>query len=444
MVWALKRKHSAGGKIKTAKKYTGFYIDRYGKTRKVKGFTDKGATLEKARQLERQEALIRDGLVEEKTVNGPIPIEDHVKAFRTSLGNKDVTDRQVDQVEYRVNRIITLCEFKTAETINEAAVDDALAKLRKEQKLSAQTSNHYLTAMRQFTRWLARHKRIADDPLTTLEKLNVQVDRRHDRRALSDDEVTKILDAARTGKVSFAFTGEDRLMLYALALSTGLRASELASLTPESLDLNAVPPICTVQAGNSKRRRKDVLPLPSGILDQFREWLARKPKGEKLWPGPWAEYKYAGKMLQVDLAVAGVTYKDANGLFADFHALRHTYITNLGRQGVPLTTAQKLARHSTPVLTAARYTHIDLPDQHRAVEQLPVLKLGRELARTNDTNGHSASQNGSARQSAPESTESEIPGKTVEKSSKTKRRGRDSPTLPVPADETESKATPRS
>ncbi|MEZ6068167.1 MAG: hypothetical protein R3B90_21185 [Planctomycetaceae bacterium] len=76
----------------------------------------------------------------------------------------------------------------------------------------------------------------------------------------------------------------------------------------------------------------------------------------------------------MDLKAAEIEYQNADGSFADFHSLLHTCISNLACNGVPLATAQKLARHSTPVLTAARYTHIELADQHREVEKLPPLK----------------------------------------------------------------------
>ncbi len=247
---------------------------------------------------------------------------------------------------------------------------------------SVQTSNHYLRAIKQFTRWLRLEKRFIDDPLARLEMLNVQVDRRHDRRALGDDDVSRLLAVTLVGEPAFGFAPADRHMLYVMALSTGLRASELASLTPESLGLDVNPPTVTVQAGYSKRRRLDVLPLPADILEAAKTWLKGKPPGERLWPGDWAENRYAAKILPVDLAAAGIPYQDAQGLFADFHALRHTYITNLARNGVPLATAQKLARHSTPVLTALRYTHIDLHDQKQAVDRLPSLQ--RPLQRADD------------------------------------------------------------
>ncbi len=296
--------------------------------------------------------------------------------------------------------------------------------------MSVQTSNHYLRAVKQFTRWLHRHKRLRDDPLIHLEMLNVQVDRRHDRRALSDDEVTRLLKATKEGGTVLGMAASERLMLYVVALSTGLRASELASLNAESLRLLDDPPTVTVKAGYSKRRRRDVLPLPTDILAAVREWLATKPAGGELWPGNWAKNRYAGKILQVDLVAADVAYEDASGLFADFHALRHTFITNLGRHGVPLVAAQKLARHSTPVLTAARYTHIDLQDQHREVQKLPPLQLGRNLGRSSGTNCQNASPNGTPRaEGADEKSDPETPQNPAKNGvlcSNSERRGRDS------------------
>ena len=49
--------------------------------------------------------------------------------------------------------------------------------------ISVQTSNHYLKAAKQFTRWLVRDRRTPSDPLAHLSRLNVRTDRRHDRRA---------------------------------------------------------------------------------------------------------------------------------------------------------------------------------------------------------------------------------------------------------------------
>jgi hypothetical protein len=54
------------------------------------------------------------------------------------------------------------------------------------------TSNHVcLTqrkAARQFVRWLARDRRLLDNPLRGLNPMNARADLHHDRRAVAPDE----------------------------------------------------------------------------------------------------------------------------------------------------------------------------------------------------------------------------------------------------------------
>ncbi len=92
------------------------------------------------------------------------------------------------------------------------------------------------------------------------------------------------------------------------------------------------------------------------------------PKGRK-----------GAEMMRRDLAGTGdpetniepIPYRDAQGRYADFHALRHSYITNIIRAGVSPKVAQTLARHSTITLTMDRYAHIALESQVDAVNRLP-------------------------------------------------------------------------
>ena len=67
-------------------------------------------------------------------------------------------------------------------------------------------------------------------------------------------------------------------------------------------------------------------------------------------------------------------YTDLDGKFADFHALRHTFITNLGHANVKPKIAQTLARHSDIKLTMQIYTHINTQEQADAINSLPGLK----------------------------------------------------------------------
>ena len=88
--------------------------------------------------------------------------------------------------------------------------------------------------------------------------------------------------------------------------------------------------------------------------------------------------------------LTGIAYVDDADRYADFHAMRHSFITNLGHSGAHTKTAQDLARHSTPMLTA-RYTHGFKGDDVAAVNALPDLSHpGDESAAATGTDGSAA------------------------------------------------------
>ncbi len=226
-----------------------------------------------------------------------------------------------------------------------------------------------------------KRRRLPENPLRGLEKLDAQTDRRRIRRAAEDDEFFRLLAAAADGPAFRGLPGEDRTVLYLVAVNTGFRVSELASLTAGSFDFSVEPASVTVDAAHAKNKRTTRQPLRSDVAAVVDEWLKnrlervrmknppvlpiRKPSAEPLWPGTWTEK--AAKMLRQDLGFSAgdvdrrsqngterktprrirhVQYFDDQGHVLDFHALRHTFGTNLARCGVHPRTAQELMRHS--------------------------------------------------------------------------------------------------
>ncbi len=120
-----------------------------------------------------------------------------------------------------------------------------------------------------------------------------------------------------------------------------------------------------------------MLPLPPDLVELLKPWLATLPKREAIWGGKWSVNKGAGKFMKLDLEAAGVSYTNEDGQ-ADFHALRHTFLSRLGRSGCPTKVMQRLVRHSTVEVTIGRYTHASLYDLGAAVANLPKLPTGIE------------------------------------------------------------------
>ncbi len=170
-------------------------------------------------------------------------------------------------------------------------------------------------------------------------------------------------------------SGPDRAMPYLVAANTGLRSSELASLTPKNFKLDAAQPMVHCRAGYTRNGDEAELPLRQDMAATLRPWLESKLAGERVWPGKWASDRRGAETLRIDMTAANLEYEDDRGRVADFHVLRHTFISNLARAGVHPRNAQALARHSTIDLTMNVYTHVSMHDLSRDVESLPALGM---------------------------------------------------------------------
>ena len=77
-------------------------------------------------------------------------------------------------------------------------------------------------------------------------------------------------------------------------------------------------------------------------------------------------------MIKADLKAAGIPYRDDAGRVADFHSLRHSFVSSLARSDAPVKMIRTLARHSTPTPTLGVYAHVGIQDQAVALDALPA------------------------------------------------------------------------
>lgn len=343
------------------------YKDATGKWVIVPGFRDKQASQTHANELERRSERKRVGLIDKYDEHSRTELAKHVDDFRASLVAKDNSAGYVAQRIARIQAVISGCQFHRVDDIAEFEVEEFLSNARQSSTFGNRTSNYYLSAMKQFMRWLIRNHRAKINPLSELEELDADDD--SPRRAISAEEFECVIAAARASTDKRRRpSGPDMAVIYMLAARTGFRARECWSLTPRSFDWEAEA--VTVEKKYSKRRRTDTQPLRSDLIALMRPYLEGRDPAEQIWPGQW--YRRAAERLRIDLTAAEVPYVDAHGLVFDFHALRHTYITNLARGGIYGKILQQLARHSSERLTA-KYTHLTVCDTKAALDVLPPL-----------------------------------------------------------------------
>lgn len=366
--------------------------DHFGILRRFAGFTDKAVTEEFARKLEKlialrvageqpdisltrwlemmpgklRERLGEIGIIDASRAAGGKPLSELIARWREYLSDKECTPKYVKLAATRAQRVFDECHFSTWTDISCEKVQRWLAE-RRDKGLSFQSSNHYRGNLRAFCNWQVQTGRASENPLRNLQGVNAKIDRRYIRRALSDTEKHALIEAAQNGKPFKRMSGPHRALVYRVALTTGLRAAELASLTWQDFQLDTDNPVVVVRAAASKHRREDTLPLRRDIAEALSEWKIEHDNDNKVFPLS----NYTAKMLRIDLTAAGVPVRDVADEIADFHSLRHTFCTDLCQAKVHPAVIQRLARHSDINLTLSRYSHPAIPDLREAVNNLP-------------------------------------------------------------------------
>jgi len=377
------------------------YSDENGVRRTVKGCPDKAATEGIARKLETDAQERRRGVIDSKAESyrdhAARPLSDHLADWVNALEAKGATPKHVELFAGRARRVVALllgakladiepaknakrvdipkAEAKLTEWVGTARLPDltadrvqgALATLRYEGRALA-TCNHHRAAIKAFSRWCCDARRAKEDSLRGVTGFNVKEDRRHDRRTVSLDDLHRLIEATQSGPEVMGMTGPARALCYRLAVATGLRYSEIASIRPESFDWNA--PSVTVAACYTKNGDPATLPIPNDLADDLAAFVATLPSGKQVFPLPDEK---GAKMLRVDLEAAGIPYRDAAGLVFDFHSLRCQTATLADAAGVSPRVVQKMMRHSTLELTG-RYTRPRAVDIEAAAGMLPSLK----------------------------------------------------------------------
>ena len=378
------------------------FTDADGNKKERKGCPDRRATEDMAREAETEAARIRAGSLDPRELayrrHAGRTLADHLADFQSALMAKGGTPKHANLFSDRARRVAALVRGagladidppKTAKQsdrnkatvalarvltaarladLTPVRVQDALATLRDAGR-SLQTCNHHRAAIRAFSRWAWKDGRLRDDPLIGVSGFNANEDRRHDRRTISLDELRQLIKAAHNGPTYQKMTGSMRALCYRLAAGTGLRYSEIASITPKSFDLTAKHPTVTVEAAYTKNGDPATLPLPFDLAADLRPVLAALAHETPVFPLP----AKGASMLRVDLTSAEIPYRDGDNRVFDFHALRCQCATMADAAGATPRVVQKVMRHSTLELTG-RYTRPRMHDIEGAVSSMPSLR----------------------------------------------------------------------
>jgi integrase len=274
--------------------------------------------------------------IENRLARGDSPLPDpRVKAWECFEQFKQdragrLTDKSMRADHYRIELFLKSCNIFKLSQITDRLLKAHLDTRITEDKISHQTANHTIRALKTFLNFCVRNKLIVENPLRFMAKYSIH---KEEPRFLTHEEILALLAAAKDSEIYLPVI---------LAVYTGMRYGEIERICWEDIDFNTN--WITVKKSKAKRFRR--IPL----LPDLKEILLPLRSTGRIWDKKVRFFEWRYKLLQNVL-------KEKKIPAFRFHDLRHTFASIAIRSGINMLTLSKTLGHST-ISTTEIYAHL--------------------------------------------------------------------------------------
>ena len=255
---------------------------------------------------------------------------------------KNRSPRTVANYDHYISRVLEFLKAKTPGDLTEDGIRKFRLHLNRVtdahgKPLKKVTQNYHIIALRSFLKYLAKR----DIKSIAPEKLELAKQEEREVTFLESGELEKFLKAPSDGGVNGV---RDRAILETL-FATGLRVSELVSLKRNEIDFNRGE--FTVRGKGSKLR---LVFLSDTAIAAIETYLKKREDIEpELFPLTTRQIQ---RIVRKYAIKAGIVGKKVSP-----HSLRHSYATDLLRNGADIRSVQMMLGHAS-VTTTQIYTHV--------------------------------------------------------------------------------------
>jgi site-specific recombinase XerD len=295
--------------------------------------------------------------------SSPTPLSQAINRYLQFLQTEENKSRlTITNYRQSLQLMTTLLPIKSVKDFDKNIIRDykqALSEFRTRQngEMAVRTRNHHLTILRAFLRYLIQEEEMDVYPPDRIKRFKEE---QRQVKVLTGEELERLRGAPdsekREGK-------RDRAILE-LFFSTGLRLSELRSLNVK--DLNYKTREISVRGKRSKIR---VVFLSDSAVQALEEYIKsrvdhltplfiRNPERAAGIMPPGEEFR----LSRISIYNIVKKYALAAGIVSNPspHTLRHSFATDLLRNGADLRSVQELLGHKD-LSTTQIYTHVTNP-----------------------------------------------------------------------------------
>ena len=256
-----------------------------------------------------------------------------------------------------LKRFVPLASTKLGSV--DSALIENFTQWRLKEKVAPVTVNHSLRTLRRALHIAKQWRLIRDVPAIHL------LPGEHEREAVIDEPTLTQM----TSWIGKAYPSSIMHHLLPFLIDTGLRITEACMLQRSHVTFDDGKPVSVrVVKGKSKYSKREIpltaraaAALEACLLKSRSEWVFTSKAGKR-----HLTRHYPSEMFRV--------IRDAMNLDQDMvlHSTRHTFCTRLGNEGCDAFTIQRLAGHSS-ILISQRYVHSDQAAKQSAIQLLDAL-----------------------------------------------------------------------
>jgi len=218
-------------------------------------------------------------------------------------------------------------------------------------KFAPATVVRYMAALSHaFTIAIREWQWLEDSPMKKVRKPSLPRGR---VRFLNEDERERLLKACQTSKNEYLF------LIVVLALSTGMRKSEILNLEWPDVDLQKE----RLTVHNTKNKERKVVPLSNLALDLMKKHVHRIDT-DLVFPGRINKHKPIDIRTPWETALKTAEIGDFR-----FHDLRHSAASYLAMNGASLAEIAEVLGHKT-LQMVSRYAHLSEAHTSRVVSSM--------------------------------------------------------------------------
>jgi len=269
-------------------------------------------------------------------------------------------------LDYLVTQTATAAYRLDLSDIDEQCVIAFLDHLEHERGNAVSTRNLRLAGIKAALAFSAHRTPEHLNRIARIQSIPIKRTTRPQIAYLHDDELQALLDAIDTN----TWTGRRDMAMFALAAQTGLRISEITSLTLTSLHLT---PGAAHVSCEGKGRKQRTTPLTLTIASLMRQYLPERAirPGTALFPnrsGSTLSPDAVAHRLATHLERARRACPGLQAKHVTVHTLRHTAAMRFLQAGIDTSVIALWLGHESPATTSI-YLHADQTLKQRALQR---------------------------------------------------------------------------